>query len=143
MIFIISYPLLLFLYLLNMNSKLSYAFAFAMVTPTFFSFTKKFLKRYQRHNKISIQSQIEIQDLFEKIQNNKILNYKSLQLIDGKIIIQTQPTLWSVGEVIKIKKVNHTFFIESQYPSYMEYLIPDTGIHIQNVKKIKNLFFNH
>ncbi len=141
MIFIISYLSLLILYLLNMNSKLSYAFAFAMITPTFFSFTKKFLKRYQRRNKINIQSQMEMQDIFEKIQSNKNLNYKSLQFIDGKIIIQTRPTLRSVGEIIQIKKVNHTFFIESQYPSYMEYLIPDTGIHIQNVKKIKNLFF--
>lgn len=141
MIFIISYLFLLIFYLLFMNTKISYAFAFAMFTPTFLSFTKKFLERYQRHNKISVQSTMDIQDLLEKIQLGKILNYKKIQLTNDKIIIETSPSLLSIGEVITIKKINHTFFIESQYPSYMEYMIPDTGIHLQNVKKIKKLLY--
>jgi hypothetical protein len=49
----------------------------------------------------------------------------------------------SVGEIIKIKKISHTFFIESQYPYYMEYFIPDMGIHAKNVKKIKNIFLDN
>lgn len=142
MIFIISYPFLLILYLLNVNSKLSFAYAFVVVTPTFFSFTKKFLKRYQRLNKISVHSHLEINELMKKIQTTKKLLYKKIYLEQDCICIHTPASLLSVGEVIKIKKVNQIFFIESQFPYFMEYIIPDTGVHLKNVKIIKEIILN-
>ncbi|GIV44413.1 MAG: hypothetical protein KatS3mg035_1536 [Bacteroidia bacterium] len=141
MVFIISYPILFILYLLNFKSKIAYAFAFVMITPTFLSFTDKFLKRYQRHNKVSIQSAMDLEELLEKI--SKHLRYKHVQCSNNQIILYTSPSLLSVGEIIKIKKISHTFFIESQYPYYMEYFIPDMGIHAKNVKKIKNIFLDN
>lgn len=142
MIFIFSYPILWILYLLNLNSKLSYALAFAIITPPFYIFTHKFLKRFQRLNKITVQSDYELDELYEKIYKSNFVNYKRVELKENTIFIYTQPSLWSIGEVIKIKKINRIFFIESEYPWLMEYFIPDVGIHKKNVKKVKKNYFS-
>jgi len=142
MIFLFCYPSLLLLYFANLNEKYSLAYFLALSSPVFFSIGKKYMTRYELYNKSSFKSDISIEEFYQTLLTFYSKNYKSIKRENNTIFIRTQSSFWSLGEIIKIKAINEVYFVDSQFPSFIEFLFPDvTGIHHKNVKKIEKLFF--
>jgi|YNPMSStandDraft_2_1061718.scaffolds.fasta_scaffold00056_38 hypothetical protein len=143
MIFIFFYLSLLILLIIYHDAKYTFAISFVLISPTFLTFSRKYLSKVDP-TKLRLISQMDIHELFNQLKNLKNPRFMSIHLENNTILIKTKPSWWSIGEEIRIKEINNTYFVSSHFSYKLDFLLPDImRIHAENVKKIKKIILSH